>query len=178
MYEKKPIKNFEQYSVDTNGIVYSKKGKPLRYSINHSGYCIVNFYVNHKRTGFGIHTLVATTFIPNDNEEKNQVNHKNGIKTDNRVENLEWVTPKENMQHALKTLGFRANGTSVDKAITGVHKETGEKVYFRSISQAAKEMCGDINYRRVKTSIWKALKGILKSYKGYYWYYQQNNNQG
>ena len=177
MYEKKPIKNFEQYSIDTDGVIYSKKDKPLKYSINHNGYCIVNFYVNHKRTGFSVHALVAATFIPNEDKEKNQVNHKNGIKTDNRVENLEWVTPKENMQHALKVLGFRANGTTSDKSIMGIHKKTGEKIYFKSIAQAAKEMCGNIDYRRVQTSIWKALKGISKSYKGYRWYYQQQNNQ-
>ena len=102
MYEKKPIKNFEQYSIDTDGVIYSKKDKPLKYSINHNGYCIVNFYVNHKRTGFSVHALVAATFIPNEDKEKNQVNHKNGIKTDNRVENLEWVTRSENEIHKLK----------------------------------------------------------------------------
>ena len=62
--------------------------------IDKSGYCNLG-------KGITVHRLVAEFFIPN-SDLKSQVNHINGIKTDNRIENLEWVTRSENMKHAFK----------------------------------------------------------------------------
>lgn len=74
-------------------------GKMRALSVDGSGYHNIML---HNRKTHKIHRLVAEAFIPNP-EEKRTVNHINGIKTDNRVENLEWATYQENSIHSIKT---------------------------------------------------------------------------
>lgn len=69
---------------------------------NKKGYYMVHLHKDGRKKNFSIHTLVARAFIPNP-ENKLTVNHKNGDKTNNSVENLEWATQKENQNHAVRT---------------------------------------------------------------------------
>lgn len=106
------ILGFYGYFVTNEGYVFSNKCCPLNPSgelkklspkKNRYGYLVVCLRKHNKNYHKMIHRLVATAFIPNP-ENKPQVNHKNGIKTDNRVENLEWATPSENVSHSYHVL--------------------------------------------------------------------------
>lgn len=105
----KPIPGYEDYyEVSTLGRVKRIKGKKgthigrILEGTLHNGYLTVELSSEDEAKVYRINRLVARTFIPNP-ENKPEVNHINGIKTDNRVENLEWVTHNENIQHAWKT---------------------------------------------------------------------------
>lgn len=74
------------------------------------GYRTVSLCVNAKPVKIRVHVLVARAFLPNP-DSKRTVNHKNGIRTDNRVENLEWATDSENQQHAYDVLGKKTKLT-------------------------------------------------------------------
>ena len=98
----KDCKGYEgKYQVSSQGRIWSiVSQRYLKQKINRDGYCCINLYAkNGKMKKEYVHRLVALAFIDNSNNFP-VVNHLNGIKTDNRVENLEWTTKRENTKHA------------------------------------------------------------------------------
>lgn len=97
------VRSVDHYS--RTGIKHSEKrlvkGQMLRLNKKRTGYLCVDLCKENKTKTTQVHRLVATAFIEKP-EGKNVVNHKNLVKSDNRVENLEWVTYKENSMHASK----------------------------------------------------------------------------
>lgn len=93
------------YAINKLGEVLSftinKKGKPLKHRVSLGGYPEVTLSKEGVAKGKRIHRLMAQTFIPNP-ENKPHINHKNAVRTDFSLENLEWCTPKENYDHAVK----------------------------------------------------------------------------
>lgn len=107
----KEISGYEgRYAVSTSGRVISLLyGMDVRKKTDKWGYHAVALNFNGKKRSFFVHRLVAMAFIDGATEKRNQVNHKDGKKTNNNADNLEWVSCKENVAHALST-GLANNG--------------------------------------------------------------------
>lgn len=129
-------------------------GRVLR-SGDCKGYRIVNL------SGYGtiaIHLLVARAFLPDVHEE---VNHKNGVKSDNRLDNLEWVSKSANQQHAVST-GLKSQA----KRITATCVEDGSSVTFASMSEASLHFTGQRNRHK---AIRQCLEGVRRYAHGHTW---------
>lgn len=118
----------ENYLVYENGTVFSiKRNKFLAPRIDTKGYNRLMIYDgNGNGKTIKAHRLVAECFIPNP-ENKPQVNHKNGIKDDNRVENLEWVTAKENVLYSYAT-GERTKQSHINSYLNRITTITALKI--------------------------------------------------
>ena len=142
----KPIPNYPNYAIAKNGEVWSLRfNKKLKPSNNRRGYMSVVLVADKKYHSKAIHRLYAEAYIPNPNKYP-CVNHINGIKTDNRLENLEWCTASHNIQHAYNT-GLKK------PSVTRIVLDTATGVFYDSITEAAK-------YYNVNM---KTLHGYLKN---------------
>ena len=94
----------DRYLIGTDGTVWSKRSKKfIATRLDRYGYPRVSLYEGTKLHTATIHRLLALAFIHNDDPEiKVEVNHKDGVKENNSLDNLEWVTPSENQIHAFK----------------------------------------------------------------------------
>jgi hypothetical protein len=167
-------------SVDRFDGVHDRAGTVIKQSLKPNGYLQVGLRKHNQRKWVGVHRLVAIHFIDNP-ENKPQVNHIDGNKQNNTVENLEWVTQEENQQHAIRT-GLRKNvrrrenhpfygkfgaNSHSAKPVVRVDPVTGEtKLYKAKI--LAKDDGFDV------TAISKCCHGKIKTHKGYKWYFAKD----
>jgi hypothetical protein len=129
----KDIEEFKGlYTISESGIVTSlRTGKILNHFKSHRGYHRVLIRINNKAHNRAVHRLVAMAFIPNPLALP-EVNHKNGIKSDNGIENLEWVSRSDNQYHAY------ANGLRKSPKYWTGKKFTAE--HRQKISQGVKRI--------------------------------------
>jgi hypothetical protein len=101
------VRSIERMVRHHKGGLKKSPAKVLKQGKSKSGYYIVNFCVDGVKSNHTVHRLVARAFIANESN-KPQVNHKDGNKLNNHIDNLEWVTVSENGLHAYRTLGISA----------------------------------------------------------------------
>lgn len=157
-----------QYILSKDGkIKNSKIQKELTPRIK-NGYYFVSLKCNdQKYHEFSLHRLLATTFIPVDNQEDKIINHKNGDKLDNRIDNLEWITQKENIQHALKNELIPVNKKAVlQYSLDGIFINK-----YNSIQEAVEKTGCD------RSAIIKVCKGKQKSSLGFSWKYDNEKDR-
>ena len=147
----------EKYSVNSRGFVFNNEtGRILKTFKNGKGYPICVISIHGKRKAFSVHKAVLKSFIPEPNG-RHFVNHKDGNKDNNTLDNLEWCTASENMKHAVKVIGFKPKGSP--KAVICKHETSNEVLEFTS-GKACAEYFGVTSM-----AISKALK--RGSFRGY-----------
>lgn len=160
----KPIVGFEDlYDVSDEGEVYSHiTGKILKHAVKKSGYHNVTLVKDNKLHYMRVHILVASAFIPNP-ENKPQVNHVDGDKSNNRADNLEWCTAKENTHHCIHVLGKRTVPVA-QYTKGGVLVKIWNSILEASQGTGAKAQ-----------HIWRNANGIRNSTHGYIFKYAKEN---
>jgi len=106
--------DFYDYKVSNLGRIINKYGRLQAVCVGNTGRNIFNPYINGKRRNYLLARIVAMLFVPNPHN-KPEVNHINGIPTDDRAENLEWVSRQENIDHAIEHKLFYNNNPNRPK---------------------------------------------------------------
>ncbi len=174
----KSIEGFDgAFEVSNKGRICSNlrtKGHKLKPTADNKGYLRVRVTYKRVKYTLKVHREVAKAFIDN---KKNlpQVNHIDGNKKNNHVENLEWVTNKENANHALNTglwdsviAGAKRHNNQIKKPVLAINLQTGEKRLFPSVSEAERQL----GTRHVVDVI----KGKRNSAKGFCFSYAQGGD--
>lgn len=126
------------YSVSTEGVVRKDTTNYILSQSSQQDYKFVTLLIAGKQKRMRVHRMVAETFLDNP-EKKPYVNHINGNRGDNNVENLEWVTPSENTQHAVET-GLFVSGRA--RPVIQYNLDGMQMATFESASEAARQTGG------------------------------------
>ncbi len=136
------------YKISNKGRVFSlRKNIICKQKLNYRGYPELRLYKNGLKKHYSIHRLVANAFIPN-NQNKPQVNHRDCIKTNNKVNNLEWATHFENIKHAVRNKLMSREGQRKlnEKDVLYIRKLRKRGMLIKDIAINFNISCSAINH--------------------------------
>jgi hypothetical protein len=172
--ERRPVVGYEGiYEVSSDGDVFrvgggqgAVAGSKLKPQLNKKGYLHVRLCRDGVKKIHRVHRIVAEAFHPNP-DNLPHVNHLNGIKSDNRADNLEPSNPSLNNLHAYRVLGVKRSpdAGSPKRPVRGTNLKTGETIEMESTSAAARFVNGS------HANIGKACQGKQKTAYGWRWEY-------
>lgn len=175
------IRSVTRYIPNGRGSMSKRTCKIMCAYKDNKGYLRVKLSTNNMGASLKVHRLVAEAFLPKP-VPRIQVNHKDGVKTNNKINNLEWVTAFENMQHATK-LGLMHKAAGKDhcraRAVVQLDPKTLKVIQrFNTISEAARYY--NFWHTAIRNVCWywyaKPLglyksKKACKTYKNFIWRY-------
>ena len=167
------------YQVSNKGNVYSvgrvdsrghrRRGRILKPKYDRGGYLTVNLCKNGKLKTKKVHRLVAGAFLPNPNGLP-QVNHRDEIKDNNNVENLEWCDSKHNINYGTRN-------ERISKKVRVVNAKTGDVVEFNSTAEAGRKGYDQSSVSAACRGVYTDSNGKLIGdghlYRGFRWYYEE-----
>ena len=152
------VHSLDRFVPRKTGTSQKVHGRILKLTEDKDGYLQVGLWKRNKMKKVKVHRLVGKAFIPNPYKLP-EINHINEVKNDNRVENLEWCTRKENINHGTRT---EQVAKTRGKSVIGVNLNTGKKFTFKSMREASK-------FGFHPSAIRKVCTGEQEAHKGYSW---------
>lgn len=154
--ERKMVEIVNGYYATEEGEIWSKrKNKNIAKKLNNRGYYLVNLSISGKVKTYQLHRLIATAFIENP-ESLPVVNHKDGNKLNNRVENLEWCTHSQNVNHALKT--------GLAHPAKGVHTKFG-RLSRKEVKEIRDLLCNGLSQYKI-ADLYGVTRGAIEQIAG------------